>query len=358
METKEKIGFFKRIQISVSKLEDYVKLIEQKWTKSLGYLFLLVLIVSVIITAMQIVDMSGMFKKAYDYLNTLPNFTYSNGVIEESINEYGYDEELSLFFMMDTSKDIKEIDEIYDSRVVFKEQYGADYIDAEIKLYAYKSNLYLDTYDVVYKMNYDEELSSMGIKITTKKDIIDSINEIGAPAILVVSYVYLVVVQTISLFISFILDAIIMMLFIRIIGAWICGLRFKYSQAFTIAVHAETLPIIILLIYNVINYFTGFYMENIAYMLMTIEYVYAVAVMFIIKNEKQLVEQELKEVEKVHEEVKKEMEAKREEAKEVEIEEVTDVIEESKEEPEEAVENNTEDESLNEKENDKQDEDK
>lgn len=351
METKEKIGFFKRIQIAVSKLEEYAKLIEQKWTKALGYLFVLVLLISAVISVIQVMDLNKMFEKAYSFVNTLPNFTYSKGKIEENIYAYGYDEELSLFFLMDTSRDYQTVDEITNLRVGLKEQYGADYMDAEIKMYAYKSNLYLDTYDLVYQMNYKEELDAMGIAVATKADTIKNINEIGKPAILIVSYGYLLLTQTISLFVTFILDAIIMMLFIKIIGAWICGIKFTYSQAFTIAIHAETLPILILLIYNVINYFTGFYMEYISYMLMIIEYVYSVAVIFIIKNEKQLIDQELKEVEKVHEEVKKELAEKIEEAKEV-------VVEEQNEESKEPEDKSPEDESLNEKENKEQEENK
>ncbi len=90
MENK-KIGFFSRIKIAVAKLENYGVFLEEKIAVAVKYFFLIVLILSIGITAIQTYDMMKAFKKGYEYIQKeLPDFTLENGNLQFSERIYEY----------------------------------------------------------------------------------------------------------------------------------------------------------------------------------------------------------------------------------------------------------------------------
>ena len=108
------------------------------------------------------------------------------------------------------------------------------------------------------------------------------------------------------------------------IFARIVKLRLKYKATFNIGIYALTLPIILNLIYMLVNVFTGFEIRYFQWMYTSIAYIYVVVAILMIKTEiinqrmqlikiKEIQEQVAKEAE---EEIPKEKEEEKEEKKE------------------------------------------
>lgn len=88
----------------------------------------------------------------------------------------------------------------------------------------------------------------------------------------------------------------------------IVGLKFKYSAIFNMSTYALTLPIILYMLYIVLNTLTGFYIKlfDIAYN--AISYIYIATAMLMIKSDLIKRHMELAQVIKVQKEVQKEAE--------------------------------------------------
>ena len=81
----KKIGFFTRVKIAVTKLENYGVFLEEKISIAMKYFFLIVLILSAVIAVFQTYDMMKVMQKGYQYVqNELPDFSYENGNLQFS----------------------------------------------------------------------------------------------------------------------------------------------------------------------------------------------------------------------------------------------------------------------------------
>ena len=69
------------------------------------------------------------------------------------------------------------------------------------------------------------------------------------------------------------------------IVARIVGIRLKYKSAFNIGVHALTLPIILQIIYLIVNLLYGFEIKYFQWMYTTISYIYVVVAILMIKTQ-------------------------------------------------------------------------
>ena len=307
MEEKKKLNWFQRFYMAVFKIEDYHKFFEEKWTKALGYFTILSLIVALLFGVISSLDFSGLFERGYSFFKTLPEFEYKDEALTENVYASGYDEEFNAFFVMDTSKDYTEFSEITEK---VKEEYGDNYIDSGIKVLVYKTTTFCDYYGEIIKLNYAENLDMQGITSFSKTELIDILENGGKNQIYIFYYIYAAVVNFVSIFTTFILDIIMLAIFADIVGMLVCKVKIRFREGFTLGIYAVTLPIVISLIYSIINYFTGFYMEYISYMTLIIEYVYVVAVIFMIKTDRMKLQEELIKAEVIRAEVQKELENK------------------------------------------------
>lgn len=341
MEEKKKLNWFQRFYMAIFKIEDYHKFFEEKWTKALGYFTILALIVALLFGLISSLDFSGMFERGYSFFKTLPEFEYKDKALTENVYASGYDEEFNTFFVMDTSKDYTDFSKVSE---VAEKEYGNNYIDSEIKVFVYKTTTFCDYYGNIIKLNYAENLDVQGIKSFSKNELVEGLDNGGKDRVYIFYYVYAAVINFVSIFTTFILDIVMLAIFADIVGMLVCKVKIRFREGFSLGVYAVTLPILISLIYSVINYFTGFYMEYISYMTLIIEYVYVVAVIFMIKSDRMKIQEELIKAEIIREEVAKELEDKRQEEKQEDKNEETEnnYIAENK------VENKTEEVSANE----------
>lgn len=301
MEEKEqKMNFFKRFYMSIFKLEEFPKLFTEKVSKAIGYFAVLILITVLILNFFNIMQFSKMFEKGFEFIKTLPNFKYENGTLPDNLYASGFDEEYNVFFVMDTSKDFKEVKEVTDFA---DKEYGNNYLDADVSILSYKTEMFVNYYGTQMLINYNEILTEQNITEFELNELIKDVEEFGLNNINIVYYLYFTVFEFIALFASLLLDAIMLAIFASIASLMICRVDLKFKQGLVMACHAMTLPIVITLIYNLANILTGFYMEYFSYMILLIEYIYVVAVIFMLKSDKQKMEEELAKIEETRKEV-------------------------------------------------------
>lgn len=327
MEEKKKLNWFQRFYMAIFKIEDYHKFFEEKWTKALGYFTILSLIVALLFGLISGLDFSGMFERGYSFFKTLPEFEYKDKALTENIYASGYDDEFNTFFVMDTSKDYTDFSKVSE---VAEKEYGNNYLDSEIKVFVYKTTTFCDYYGNIIKLNYAENLDAQGITSFSKNELVEVLDNGGKDQVYIFYYIYAAVINFVTIFTTFILDVVMLAIFADIVGMLVCKVKIRFREGFSLGVYAVTLPILISLIYSVINYFTGFYMEYISYMTLIIEYVYVVAVIFMIKSDRIKLQEELIKAEIIREEVAKELEDKKEEEKQEEIKQEEDKTEEVK----------------------------
>lgn len=303
METKEKMGFFKKFYMSIVKIDEYVRFLEEKASKALGYFVKLVLLAAVIFGVISTIDFGFQFTKGYEFFKTLPEFKYENGSLNEGLYASGYDEEYETFFIMDTNKDYQTFEEADQSE---KENYGDNYIDSSIHVLVYKTKALINYGGYVVEFDYKELLEEAGIISIDKQTIIDEFDKIGYAGIYGVYFVYGAILNFVSMFTTYILDVLMLGILAQILALIICRIKMTFKQGFTLGCYAITLPITLSVIYSIVNYFTGFYMEYFAYMTLIIEYLYIVAVIFILKSDKMKMEEELAKIMEKHEEFKQE----------------------------------------------------
>lgn len=329
METNEKLGFFKKFYMAIVKIDEYARFLEEKTSKAIGYFTILVLLTSTIFGVISTIDFGLKFSRGYEFFKTLPEFEYKDGILEDGVYASGYDEEFETFFVMDTSKDYKNISEVEEHQ---KESFGNNYLDSSIRILVYKSKAFIDYEGTLIEITYNEFTSETGIESITKQNLIDEYETIGLYGVSGVFFAYGVILNFITMFTTYILDIVMLGILAQILAMIICRIKMTFSQGITLGCYAITLPIVLSVIYSVVNYFTGFYMEYFSYMTLIIEYLYIVAVIFILKSDKLKMEEELAKIMEKHEEFKKERieEEKKEEEPKDKVEE--DKKEEEKEE--------------------------
>lgn len=339
MEENKKLNWFQRFYMAVFKIEDYHMFFAEKWTKALGYFTILTLLVACMFSVVSSLDFSSKFERGYSFFKTLPEFEYKDEKISENVYASGYDEEFSTFFVMDTNKDYEEYSEV---EKISKEEHGNNFIDSSVHVFVYKSKAFINYYGSIFKLDYKDNLDAQGITEFSRNEIVDVLENGGKNQVYIFYYIFSVVTNFISIFVTFILDIIMLAIFADIIGMLVCKVKIKFREGFALGTYAVTLPILISLIYSIVNYFTGFYMEYISYMTLIIEYVYVVAVIFMIKTDRIKMQEELAKIEITRAEVAQELEEKNDAESEEKIDDTEEKVEEKVETKEDTSENQIE----------------
>ena len=305
----EKIGFFQKIVISIKDFDKYVLLASEKISESLKYLLNLMLIFSVLISiGFTYVFYTTIQKGIVYYNNNIKSVNYTDG--ELTVNE---DEKIVIendkfiiqYIEFDTAKteDSYENDgkvELYNSSIIFLK----DKVIIKIPI--------IDSYTLTY--SYKDFESKYNITQFNEKDLVNIITNLNKPYLYLVAFVSIFIYMFLVYTISGIFDIFLLTLLGYIIGK-IAKIKFRLSSAFRVGVHALTLPIILNLIYILINLFTGFTIKYFGWMYTTISYIYVIVAILMIKTDIINTQIELAKIMKEQEKVRQKLKQKEEENK-------------------------------------------
>ena len=308
------MGFFKKIWTSIKDFEKYEEFAAEKLSKAIKYILLITLIFTTIISIA---------------------YTYKFHTVIQDVKEYisANFEELSLKegklnVKQDSPIIIENEDAVIPIIVVdtLSDSVRDEYLD-KVKLY--NSGIIFLSDRVVVESNLLQEEQSMPYSSITSSEIANKDEFIKLFSDSNIYYVYLTFFITIFIYLYIIylatnfVDAFVLgvlgYLFSRVVR-----LRLRFKATFNIGIYALTLPIILNLIYAMVNTFTGFTIEYFQWMYTTISYIYVAVAILMIKTEITNQKIQLMRLEQIQREIKEqepekeEQEEKKEDKKEKE----------------------------------------
>lgn len=319
MEEESKISFWKKLKLSILNLEEYQKLATQKITKTILYIAILMLIFAFFST----------LSVTYVFHNTVQNV---GKYIDENLSELNFKEGVLSIKAKNNPEEAIIIDEnsnfngkiIIDTASLTEEQVNS-YIN-DIQKYSngaiiLKDKILIKTYDISMQTIILKDLSDeIHLVNLEKSDIINFINGKSLYKVDAIFFVTIFIVLYINNLALVLLDAVLYSLLGYLLGAF-SRIKLKFSAVYNIAIYSLTLPILLNLIYTVVNTLTGYTISYFSVMYSAITCIYIFTAILLIKSDiikKQIeLSKIIEEQEKIKEEMaRKELEKKEEEEKE------------------------------------------
>jgi len=313
-ESNKKTNFFKQVFKSIKDLDKYEDFAAEQPKVAIKYLFKLALVFVIIVTAFYTYKIVDSLNDIYNELKgVVPEFSYANG--ELTVNK----EQPIIFKQFEESmgKVIIDTNTVENATGKYEEQIK----DSTVAVLILRDKAIMisngTTGQVIY--NYSDITNAYGLTEFTKQDVINYIE--GMNIVFIYSSIYLMIFVYLFIvyFISILMDVLILALLAFIISR-ISRIRLKFVSSFNIAIHGITLPVLLNLIYIIVNLLTGFNIKYFGFMYTTISYIYVIVAILMIKTD--FINRQLElikiagEQQKVREELQKQKEEKEKEKEE------------------------------------------
>lgn len=327
-DNKGKVGFFKRMLMGIKDFDKYGVLASEKVGTAVKYLLTLVCIFIICISAVFTYKFYSSAKAGLEYYNqNIQDISYKDEKL--SINEgkkieMQNDESLIPYIMIHTGATKEETE-----KHIEKLNLNSNGILVLNDKIIYRNEMV--NQNIEY--SYDKLGSNYQVTEFNKQQVEEFIKKIDGISLYVSFYIVMFIYLYIVYLFSILVDVFVLAL-LGFIFARIAGLKMRFKANFNMAVYALTLPILLNLIYIVINFFTGFEIKYFQWMYTTISYIYMIVAILMIKADfihKQVELQKIIEEQKrVKEEMQKREEEKKEEQKDENEEEKEETPEEEK----------------------------
>ena len=302
----KKNNFFKNFLKSIKDLDKYEDFAIESPKTAFKYFLKLILIFVVIIAIFYTYQIMNNTNKVYSNLvNKIPDFSYSQGSL--NIN----------------SQEPIIIDD-------YKDSFGKIIIDTnisenEIEKYEKESGiLFLKDKCIVLSntmgsitYNYADLASNYNITEFTKQDIIEYVQGLNIVSVSISIYLVIAIYLFMVYFISILIDVLLLSLLALLISR-ISRIRLKYAPSFAIAIHSISLPVLLNLIYIIVNLLIGFRIKYFQLMYSIISYIYVIVAVLMIKTDFTNRQTELIRLAEEQKRVKEQMKQKQEEEKQKE----------------------------------------
>ncbi len=310
MQTKEN-SFIKKIISSIKDFEKYPEMAVEPFRNICKYIVTLIAIFTLIVTAVSVYDVSKDINSGIEYFkNEIPNLSFSNNKLTvETVEPIKLTNIPNAFdiLIIDTNEITNEQINSYESEL---EKHSTGAI-----LLSDKMILNLGNGTITY--TYEKLVQSYKIGDMTKETILNYLS--GSNMIMI--YVGIYIMSYIYLFIAYLISTLMDALILGTIGyvtALIMRIRIKYIPMLKIAIHALTLPVILNLLYIVVQALFGFEIKYFEIMYIAVAYIYIVASILMIKSDIIKRGQELAKIIEEQEKVKQELERQKEEQRQKE----------------------------------------
>lgn len=312
MKENKKISFWKRIAISIKDFEQYVELATSSFKTTMIYILKLIAIFTVVITLIFIYNMSKQINGVRNYIeNEISEISFKEGILQISNNQaiiLQIDNEEALFntVIIDTS----EIEKQKENEYIEKMQETAN----SVLLLKDKVMLKSGVSNVIISYQYKEISQMYGIENFDKEHVLKTLTGSNVASI----YAVIFGVSFFYLFIIYFTNMILNILLLAAIGyftAIVLRLRLRYAAICNMAAYSLTLPIILNIIYALLNEFTGLYIQYFDIMYIAISYIYIITAILLIKTDVIRRSKELAKIIEEQEKVRQEMEMQEEERK-------------------------------------------
>lgn len=309
-QTLEKMNFFKKVWYSITKIEKYPEMSAQGLGKAIGYLSILVAIITLIICIGTFYKINVEVEEGIKYIqNELPEFSYSDGELKvDSEETIEISEEVSRL-----GKIIINTNEI-DERT--KEKYISDVTESESGIVLLKNEAIVKVALLpgTIRTDYKTELTKYKIDNFDKTSIIQYVNS----SKMIPLYLQMFIEVFIYIFCALLIIIAINALYVSLAGyitSRFAGIKMRYVAIFNMSIYALTLSLILSMIYIGINMVTTFYIKYFQFMYDAVAVIYIVAAILLLKSEIIKKQIELMKIKQVEEIIKQQMEEKEQEDK-------------------------------------------
>lgn len=275
MEKEIRLSFFKRLKMSIFDFDKYHIIAAEGLGRAMMYLVKLVLLFSLIMSFATIIKFSQIINNATSYVqNEIPNFYFSNNQ-----------------FTIESENDVAiENHEYIDFKIILtnKEEYSEDEIRDFDGLVAVLSKNH-----ILYKAQNSTSIMTQSYEEISKIFDINQINKEKALSYFVGENMYTILANVfavvfIASFLTYFMTSILDTLALFLLGfivSRIIRLPLKYGPIYSVAISSITLPMVINLVYLVVNMFTGFIIPYFQIMYTLLSYVYLIASLLIMRSE-------------------------------------------------------------------------
>lgn len=361
---KEKLSFLKKVRMSIFDFDGYQRLAAEKISRTIGYIVLLILIFSIIISITYTFQFNGLIGNIREYINNeISEIKYENyelsvipnnlenateqeqGDNEKEINndnneqdpvseqdtnnEQNTDNEQTI----DNEQKVMKIDsnELIPAKIIINtETTDEEEIQANInEISSSQNGILILKNRIIIKNEFSTNLSEYTYKTISEQyninkiDKTEILNMLSGQAINRVLTIFFITVllYMFIIYVSTMLIDILLLVVLAYIVTRISGLKLKYSAIYNMASYSLTLPVILNIIYFVVNRLTGFTIEYFQIMYTALASIYIITAILMIKSDVIKKQIELNKIIEEQEKVKQELKRKEEERKEQEEQE-------------------------------------
>ena len=312
--TEEKISFFKRIYLAIKEFDFYGIFAAEKLSVAIKYLLGIILIFVLVVSSVFLYQFHTSVQGAINYFNNnIEELSFSEGVLEINKGnkiEIQNEKEILQYVVIDTDASQEEIKK-YEQDVLSFDN-GMIILNDKI---IYKNEILAQSME--YK--YADIIANYPISTFNKQDVVNVISSIDMTSL----YVSIFIVMFIYLYVIYLATTLVDIVMLAVLGfivARIAGMRIRFKACFNIGVYALTLPVLLNLLYIIVNNLTGFTIEYFSWMYTTVSYIYVIVAILIIKTDFMNKQAELMKIIEEQEKVRQEIKEKEEEERKKEEE--------------------------------------
>lgn len=300
-ENKDK-NFIDRVITSIKDFEEYSIFAVEKTCKAIGYLALLILIFAIIIAVAFTYKFSVSVNKGIDYfkmnINDVSfkddNLSVNSGKEAKFINT----EELLPIIIINTNANTEQEEEY--KTELSKYENGILILKDR---FIYKNEMLSQNIEYSYK----DIASVYGVSEFDKEDVLTFIANVNNMNLYISFFIIIVIYMFIIYFASTLMDAV-MVAILGFIFSRILGIKLRFKATFNMGIYALTLPILLNMIYIVVNSVIGLEIKYFGWMYTTISYIYMIVAILMIKTDLINKQVELMKIIEEQEKVKREIE--------------------------------------------------
>ncbi len=309
MQTKED-SFIKKIISSIKDFEKYPEMAIKPFSKVLSYLIKLMLIFTFVVTVISVYKVSININNGLEYFkNEIPNIEFVN-------NKLRVDSKEKIVINPNTILDsiIIDTNELTEEQIQSYKEEANRYSASAIIL---KDKVIINTGAGIIQYEYEKIANIYNLGNMTKQEIINYFTGTNLSML----YVGIFIISFIWLFIAYLISVLLDSLIFGIIGyvtALILRLQIKFVAMIKLAIHALTLPIILNLLYIIVQALFNFEIKYFDVMYIGVAYIYIIAAILMIKSDLIKRGQELTKIIEEEKRVKAELERQKQEEKQKE----------------------------------------
>jgi len=309
-ENQIRMGFFKRVLVSIKDFEKYIDFAVEKTSTAISYLIKLILIFTIVISAVFTYNFFADVQNGIKYFkDEMPDLSYENGeLIVKSEEEIKIENDKSIlqYIMIDTNATDEE-KSIYITEV---SGYNTGLIILNDKMVMKNAML---REPIEYK--YTDIATQYGISSFNKEQVVQIIDSADQSVLYFGFFTTMFIYMFLVYFTTALLDVVTIFLLGLIISRMV-GIKIKCKPIFNMSIYSLTLSILLNMIYIVVNAFTGFTIQYFQWMYTAIASIYMIVAILMIKADFINKQKELMRIVEEQEKVRQEMQEREEREKE------------------------------------------